>query len=243
MDVLFGLRGAGALVVGGGSGIGRATALMLARVGAGVVVADLDASRAEAVAAEVAELGVPSHALSGDVTDETEAVRIVDAAHAALGGLVAAVNIVGVASWSSLLDMSSEMWRHDIDANLTHHLYVGRAAARHWIADGVAGRLAIVTSISGIFGAPNHAAYGVFLTRCRLRSDAPSVHQTGPRSPSATFASFTRRRARRRRSSSSDRFAAATSRRARISFRTCRSRSPAARFGLEHRQSLPFTTK
>ena len=157
---VFGLRGKPVLVVGGGSGIGRATALLLGRVGAHVAVADLDIARAREVSAEVAALGVTSIALTGDVTEPTAAQAVVDDAHGQLGGLVAVINIVGVASWADLLSMDIEMWESDLRSNLTHHLFVGRAAARHWIADGVAGRLAIVTSISGIFGAPNHAAYG-----------------------------------------------------------------------------------
>jgi NAD(P)-dependent dehydrogenase (short-subunit alcohol dehydrogenase family) len=165
---LFGLQGKPVLVVGGGSGIGRATALMLGQVGADVAVADLDAGRAAEVAAEVAANAaaqVPSAAVrtvsvAGDVTDPDDAQRIVDTAHAELGGLHAVINIVGVASWSDLLSMDIAMWESDLRSNLTHHLFVGRAAARHMIADGVAGRLALVTSISGIFGAPNHAAYG-----------------------------------------------------------------------------------
>jgi NAD(P)-dependent dehydrogenase (short-subunit alcohol dehydrogenase family) len=157
---VFGLRDRPVLVVGGGSGIGRATALLLGRVGANVAVADLDPARAREVADEVAALGVRSVAISGDVTDPLAAERVVDDAHAALGGLLAVINIVGVASWSDLLSMDVAMWESDLRSNLTHHLFVGRAAARHMIADGVAGRLALVTSISGIFGAPNHAAYG-----------------------------------------------------------------------------------
>lgn len=157
---VFGLRDQPVLVVGGGSGIGRATALLLGRVGARVAVADLDHARASEVAAEVAALGVQSVAVAGNVTDPTDAQRVVDEAHTALGGLHSLINIVGVASWSDLLSMDLAMWESDMRSNLTHHLFVGRAAARHMIADGVSGRIAIVTSISGIFGAPNHAAYG-----------------------------------------------------------------------------------
>ncbi|MCU1392413.1 MAG: family oxidoreductase [Ilumatobacteraceae bacterium] len=157
---VFGLRGKPVLVVGGGSGIGRATALLLGTVGANVAVADLDAGRAAEVSAEVAALGVQSVSIAGDVTDPDDAQRVVDDAHAALGGLLAVVNIVGVASWSDLLSMDLAMWESDLRSNLTHHLFVGRAAAKHMIADGHGGRLALVTSISGIFGAPNHAAYG-----------------------------------------------------------------------------------
>jgi NAD(P)-dependent dehydrogenase (short-subunit alcohol dehydrogenase family) len=151
----FGLQGKPALVVGGGSGIGRATALLLASVGARVAVADLDGDRAEAVAAEV-----DGTAIAGDVTDPDDARRVVDEAHAALGGLHALANIVGLAAWADLMSVDLATWDGDLRINLTQHLLVGRAAARHMIADGVAGSLALVTSISGIYGAPNHAAYG-----------------------------------------------------------------------------------
>jgi NAD(P)-dependent dehydrogenase (short-subunit alcohol dehydrogenase family) len=155
MSDVFGLDGKPALVVGGGSGIGRATALLLASAGAAVAVADLDADRAAEVAKEVD--GV---AITGDVTDPAGAQRVVDEAHQALGGLHAVANIVGLASWADLMTVDMATWEFDLRINLTQHLLVGRAAARHMIDDGVKGALALVTSISGIYGAPNHSAYG-----------------------------------------------------------------------------------
>ena len=62
------LSGRGALVVGGGQGMGRATALLLAQAGANPVVVDLDQDRAEGVAAEIEALGRKSVGLSFDVT-------------------------------------------------------------------------------------------------------------------------------------------------------------------------------
>ena len=155
MSDVWGLDGKPSLVVGGGSGIGRETAKLLAAVGARVAVADLDPDRAAEVAKEVG--GV---AISGDVTDPAGAQRVVDEAHEALGGLGAVANIVGLAAWADLMSVDLATWEGDLRINLTQHLLVGRAAARHMIDDGVRGALAIVTSISGIYGAPNHAAYG-----------------------------------------------------------------------------------
>jgi NAD(P)-dependent dehydrogenase (short-subunit alcohol dehydrogenase family) len=160
MNDVFGLQGKPTLVVGGGSGIGRATALLLAQVGADVAVADLDGTRAEQVRDEVAALGVAAFAVAGDVTLPEGADDVVDRAHAALSGLHAVVNIVGIASWGTLLDLDLATWELDLRNNLTHHLLVGQAAARHMIEDRSGGRLALVTSVSGLYGAPNHAAYG-----------------------------------------------------------------------------------
>jgi len=160
MNDVFGLQGKPTLVVGGGSGIGRATALLLAQVGADVAVADLDGTRAEQVRDEVSALGVASFAVAGDVTAREGADDVVDRAHAVLGGLYAVVNIVGIASWGALLDLDLATWELDLRNNLTHHLLVGQAAARHMIEDRSGGRIALVTSVSGLYGAPNHAAYG-----------------------------------------------------------------------------------
>lgn len=149
-----------ALVIGGASGIGRATARMLGQAGANVAVADLDAAAAGKVAAEIRSEGGKAVALGGDVLDPQGAARVVDGAHAALGGLEAVVNIVGFAAWSPLLDYDFATWNHDLQRNLNHHLFVGQAAARRFIEGGVAGRIAMVASVSGLYGAPNHAAYG-----------------------------------------------------------------------------------
>jgi 3-oxoacyl-[acyl-carrier protein] reductase len=159
-DDVLGLRGRPVLVVGGGAGIGRATVLLLARAGAHIAVADIDESRAAVVRDEAATQGAKAVALGGDVTTPEGAAEVVDGAHDALGGLVAVCNIVGLASWMDLLSLDVATWERDIRMNLSHHLFVGQAAARHMIADGTGGNLAFVASVSGLYGAPNHAAYG-----------------------------------------------------------------------------------
>ena len=152
----FGLDGKAALVVGGGYGIGRETALLLAEAGARVAVADVDRERAASVADEVD--GV---AIVGDVTDPDGAWRVVDEAYEQLGGLERVANIVGLATFvEDVFAIDTEVWEHDLRMNLAHHLDVSRAAARHMIDDGTGGALALVASVSGIYGAARHAAYG-----------------------------------------------------------------------------------
>jgi 3-hydroxyacyl-CoA dehydrogenase / 3-hydroxy-2-methylbutyryl-CoA dehydrogenase len=87
------LNGIGALVAGGGSGLGAATARELAARGARVSVVDLDAGRAEAVAAE---LGGDAIAHRADVTDEAEVEAAVDSAVEAFGAIRLAVSCAGI---------------------------------------------------------------------------------------------------------------------------------------------------
>lgn len=156
----LGLEGKNVLVVGAGSGIGEETAMLLARVGANVAAADLDAAAAQRVSDAAAGLGVESVAVAGDVTDQPGASRVVEDAAKALGGLDGVINIVGFAGWATLFEMDDELWELDLRRNLTHHLYVSRAAARRWIDAGKPGAVAVVASVSGMYGAPNHGAYG-----------------------------------------------------------------------------------
>jgi NAD(P)-dependent dehydrogenase (short-subunit alcohol dehydrogenase family) len=150
----------GALVVGGGQGIGRATALLLASAGARPVVLDAKRERAEAVAAEIEALGIKSAGLSADVTNPDEVESAVAAAEQASGGLDIVVNIVGGASWAPLISVDEETWERDFAVNLKHHLYVGRSAARNWIDHDRPGALCVVASISGLFSSARHGAYG-----------------------------------------------------------------------------------
>jgi NAD(P)-dependent dehydrogenase (short-subunit alcohol dehydrogenase family) len=160
MSALFGLAARGALVAGGGQGVGRAAALLLAQLGANVAVLDSEAERAERVAAEARALGVRAAPIVADVTRAQEAQRALDAARAALGALDAVVNVIGAASWGTLLELDEATWEHDFALNLKQHWYVARSAARGWVDTKQPGALCVVGSVSGLFSAANHGAYG-----------------------------------------------------------------------------------
>jgi len=160
VEPVLDMRGRTALVVGGGQGMGRATALLLARLGTRLVVLDEIAERAESVAAEARALGAAAEPLVADVTDARQADRAVDAAAGSSGRLDALVNIVGGASWAPLLEMDDATWERDFRVNLEHHWWVGRAAARRMIAAGRGGSIVAVASVSGFFSAAGHGAYG-----------------------------------------------------------------------------------
>jgi NAD(P)-dependent dehydrogenase (short-subunit alcohol dehydrogenase family) len=155
MKELFGLDGVPALVVGGGYGSGRLTAIYLARAGARVAVADIDADRAAAVAKEVG-----GHAVSGDVTTEAGANGVVDEAHNLLGGLSRVANIVGLVDMAPFVETDLAQWEAQLRKNLFSQMLVCHAAGRHMLAEG-GGVIAMVASVSGLYGARNQAAYGV----------------------------------------------------------------------------------
>jgi NAD(P)-dependent dehydrogenase (short-subunit alcohol dehydrogenase family) len=156
----FDLAGSAAAVIGAGQGIGRATALLLARSGARVALVDEAEDRAHAVAREVAERGAHAIPVVADVTDPRAAEAAVERADAELGALAIVINIVGSASWAPLLEMEELTWHRDFRVNLEQHWYVARAAARRWRAAGTTGSLVVVASVSGVFAAPRHGAYG-----------------------------------------------------------------------------------
>lgn len=160
MNDLFGLEGRGALVMGAGQGMGRASALLLARCGAKLALVDLERERVENVAREVRALGRPAEALVGDVTSERDVERLVAESTKALGRIDNLVNIIGLATWAPLLEITSDAWDQQHAINLKHHFLVSRAVARQMVAQGGGGAIVVVASVSGMFGAPRHGAYG-----------------------------------------------------------------------------------
>src|SRR5947208_6460648 len=118
------LDGHRAIVTGGGSGIGRATCMRMAREGAAVAVLDLDGDAAEVVAKEI-----DGHAFQVDVSQGEELARTVADAARALGGLSIMFNNAGVGSFSPLHRYSFEEWDRVVRVNLYGVFHGIRAAA------------------------------------------------------------------------------------------------------------------
>ena len=159
-DSLLGLTGKRAFVAGGGQGIGRSCALLLAQAGCDVALLDVELERASGVVQEIEALGRRGFALTGDACDQADAARVVGEAAAALGGLDICANIIGLASWQPFLELDAETWERDLLGNLTHHVYISQPAARIMVEQGTGGAIGMVGSVSGLFAAPNHGAYG-----------------------------------------------------------------------------------
>jgi NAD(P)-dependent dehydrogenase (short-subunit alcohol dehydrogenase family) len=160
MDDLLGLRDRVAIVVGAGRGIGRSSALLLARAGCHVALVDIDEAQANALAEEVRVVGREAIALHADVTVLAEAANAVAQTVAALGRVDVLANIVGRSTWVPLLEMESSAWADDLRDNLVQHFNMARPAAARMIEQGDGGSIVSIASVSGLFAAPRHAAYG-----------------------------------------------------------------------------------
>ena len=143
------LRGQVALVTGGARGIGRASALALARAGADVAVADL-LPTADAEAA-VAATGRRTLGLRLDVTDPEAVQRVVERVVAALGRLDVLVTAAGIIHRDSLEETSESVWRRVVDVVLTGTFHAVQAAVPVMRAQGY-GKIVTISSISGIIG-------------------------------------------------------------------------------------------
>jgi 3(or 17)beta-hydroxysteroid dehydrogenase len=152
------LTGKIALVSGGASGIGRATARLLAGEGARVLVTDRDAADAERVSCEISEAGGMARAYKLDVTVESDWQTATAAAVDAWGHLDILVANAGISFAKPVTEMSLEEWRNVMAVNLDG-VFLGVKHAARIMKSGRGGSIAIVSSASGAKAAANASAY------------------------------------------------------------------------------------
>src|SRR5262249_40909717 len=148
-----------ALVTGGGSGIGRATAQRLAAEGACVVIAARDAEAAKAAADEIGSADV-AVAVDVDVTDATQIAAAVQAAVLSFGGIDLVVNNAGLSISKPLLETTERDWDLQHDVMARGSFLVSREAARAMIAQHMGGDIVYIASKNAVFAGPNNLAYG-----------------------------------------------------------------------------------
>ena len=156
-SALLGLEGK-ALVVGGGSGIGRATSLMW-RGPARTWWSGISARERVQRRRRSREVRVKAGTVGGDVTVEKSGGGGQLRRRVPRGPAQRTRQHRRLRRLEDHFRVDDEVWQLDISRNLTQHLYVSRAAGRHMIDHGTKGRLALVASVSGIYG-PNHGTYG-----------------------------------------------------------------------------------
>ena len=147
-----------AFVTGGASGIGRGIALALAREGARVAVADLNADGARRVVAEIQGARGIAVAQPLDITDPVAVDSSVDGVAAHWGGLHILVNCAGWDRPMPFVDTTPDFWEKILAINLKGPMACTRAALRHMIAQG-AGKIVSIASDAGRVGSTGEAVY------------------------------------------------------------------------------------
>jgi 3-oxoacyl-[acyl-carrier protein] reductase len=176
------LAGKAALVTGAARGIGRAVALALAREGARVAVADLDAALADSDTVEAIDrAGGEAFAVATDVSEESRVLALFDEALPRLGGLDILINDAGLMLERPLLETSAADYDRVMGVNLRGTFLVGREGLRHMTRRGHGGRVINVASDLGYLGRETFSVYcaskgGVLaLTRSWAREFGPDI--------------------------------------------------------------------
>jgi NAD(P)-dependent dehydrogenase (short-subunit alcohol dehydrogenase family) len=150
-----GFEGSVAVITGGGSGIGQATAHLFAARGARVVVADINGDAAMQTAADLHD----AEGVQVDVTDRAAAAAMVARAIERYGRLDYAVNCAGVSSaYARTPDLAIEDWDRTLAVNLTGVFLCMRAEIPSILASG-GGAIVNVASAAGMMGVPGMSAY------------------------------------------------------------------------------------
>jgi NAD(P)-dependent dehydrogenase (short-subunit alcohol dehydrogenase family) len=151
------VEGKVAIVTGAGStpgpgvGTGKATAILLAREGARVLLVDLHPERAEETQAVIAGEGGSCEVFGADVTNAAECEAMIDAALNAFGTVDVLVNNVGLASLGTVVDTTEEAWDRAMDINLRSAFLASKYAVPVMAEKG-AGAIVNVSSISALRG-------------------------------------------------------------------------------------------
>ncbi len=156
------LQGRRALVTGGNTGIGKASAQRMAKEGASVCVnyyADKEREQAEQLASELEQSGAPKAiAVQGDVGDEGDVERLVSTAREQLGGLDLLLNNAGIEKQIPLLEMQLDAWEAVLRTNLTGTFLCLREACRV-MADAGGGVVVNMSSVHEFIPWPGFAHY------------------------------------------------------------------------------------
>src|SRR5262245_32459266 len=151
---LLRLDGRRFVVIGAGQGIGRQASHALATAGARLLTVDVDPDLADDIAKEV-----DAEAFVGNAIDRGDSERLFADATERLGGIDGVVDIIGMARYSTLTELTDDDWDWQFDIVLRHAFLAMQHGGRAMSESG-GGVMVFVASVSGITSAPRHSAYG-----------------------------------------------------------------------------------
>ncbi|PGK52093.1 3-oxoacyl-ACP reductase [Priestia megaterium] len=149
-----------AIITGAGSGLGKEAALLFAKEGAIVIVADFNENASFEVADSINQNGGEALAVTVNVANHDSVKQLVETVVNRYGKIDILINNAGITADSTLLKMTDEQWHNVINVNLTGVYYCTREAAPHMVANG-SGKIVNTSSIvgrMGNFGQTNYAA-------------------------------------------------------------------------------------
>ena len=157
---LFDLKGKTAIVTGGANGIGKATALLLAKFGANIAIGDYNLEAAEEVAEEIRELGVKAIAISCNVLKDEDLVNLVDTTVKELGGIHILINNAGGGGGGreNPFKISVDDFKRVFDLNVFSAWRLSQLCVPHMKKAGY-GSIVNTSSMSSINKSPNMSAY------------------------------------------------------------------------------------
>ena len=158
------LAGKSALITGGGSGIGRATALAFAREGARIAVADLSADNAAATVEQINNAGGQAMSIALDVTEEAKVAAMVETAAAAFGQLDCAFNNAGIAPYQvNAAGLKTAEWTEEsFDRLIAVNVKSVWLSMKHELLQMLkqgGGSIVNTASVAGLVGLANSCAY------------------------------------------------------------------------------------
>ncbi len=168
------VEGKVALVSGGARGIGAATAKLLAREGAAVVLADVLEADGRATEAEIAEAGGRATFMPLDVTDEDSWQQVIDATVSTYGKLDVVVNNAGISGRAAVEETEEETWDRVMDVN-GKGVFLGTKLAIPELRRAGGGSIINISSIYGIIGSETSAAYHASKGAVRIFTKAAAI--------------------------------------------------------------------
>ena len=160
---LCSLEGKVAIVTGAGRGVGQGIAIVMARAGADIVVAEINEETAKDTQRLVEEQGRKALVVPTDAMDEGSVDRMLEAALKAFDHVDVLVNNVGGVArprMVSISDMTLEEWDYTLRFNLTSQFLCSRALIRHWEGAGRPGNIVNIASLAAMVPYKTSVAYG-----------------------------------------------------------------------------------